>query len=62
MIVEIYLNNGDDDPQLIFDSLNSTGLDLTDADKVRNFILMGKSSKVQEKLYNKYYYIDRRIY
>lgn len=56
MIVEIELKNGEDDPQLIFESLNSTGLDLTDADKVRNFILMGKSSKVQEKLYNKYWH------
>ena len=56
MIVEIELKNGEDDPQLIFESLNSTGLDLTDADKVRNFILMGKSSKVQEKLYNKYFF------
>ena len=55
MIVEIELKNGEDDPQLIFESLNSTGLDLTDADKVRNFILMGKSSKIQEKLYNNYW-------
>ena len=38
--VEIELKNGEDDPQLIFESLNSTGLDLTEADKVRNFILM----------------------
>lgn len=55
IIVEIELKNGEDDPQLIFESLNSTGLDLTDADKVRNFILMGKPSKVQEKLYNNYW-------
>jgi len=40
VIVEIELKNGEDDPQLIFESLNSTGLDLTEADKVRNFILM----------------------
>ncbi|WP_203633965.1 DUF262 domain-containing protein [Lacticaseibacillus suibinensis] len=31
---------GDDDPQLIFESLNSTGLDLTEADKIRNYLLM----------------------
>lgn len=55
MIVEIELKNGEDDPQLIFESLNSTGLDLTDADKVRNFILMDKSSKEQEELYNNYW-------
>ena len=40
-----------DDPQRIFESLNSTGLDLTEADKVCNFILMGHAPKVQEKLY-----------
>lgn len=56
MIVEIELINGEDDPQLIFESLNSTGLDLSDADKVRNFILMGQSSKKQEELYNKYWH------
>lgn len=55
MIVEIELKNGEDDPQLIFESLNSTGLDLTDADKVRNFILMNQSSKKQEDLYNNYW-------
>lgn len=55
MIVEIELKNGEDDPQLIFESLNSTGLDLTDADKVRNFILMDKTSKEQEDLYNNYW-------
>ena len=55
MIVEIELKNGEDDPQLIFESLNSTGLDLTDADKVRNFILMGQTSKRQEELYSKYW-------
>jgi uncharacterized protein with ParB-like and HNH nuclease domain len=56
MIVEIELKNGEDDPQLIFESLNSTGLDLSDADKVRNFILMGQSSQKQEELYNKYWH------
>lgn len=56
MIVEIELKNGEDDPQLIFESLNSTGLDLTDADKVRNFILMNQPSKIQEELYNNYWH------
>ena len=36
-IVDIRLNSNDDDPQLIFESLNSTGLGLTQADLVRNF-------------------------
>lgn len=56
MIVEIELQPNDD-PQLIFESLNSTGLDLTEADKVRNFILMKRSLSEQELLYNKYWNI-----
>ncbi len=55
VIVEIELKNGEDDPQLIFESLNSTGLDLTEADKVRNFVLMKENSEVQEKYYNDYW-------
>ncbi|KPI48755.1 hypothetical protein IM33_16785 [Clostridioides difficile] len=55
-IVEIELKNGEDDPQLIFESLNSTGLDLSEADRVRNFVLMGKNSKLQEEFYNNYWY------
>ena len=56
IIVEIELKNGEDDPQLIFESLNSTGLDLSEADRVRNFILMGEPSDIQEKFYNNYWY------
>ena len=44
-----------DDPQLIFESLNSTGLDLTEADKIRNFILMGLQPDIQEKYYDDYW-------
>ena len=44
-----------DDPQLIFESLNSTGLDLTEADKIRNFVLMGLTPEVQEKYYDCYW-------
>lgn len=55
IIVEIELMMGQDNPQLIFESLNSTGLDLTEADKVRNFILMGLKSELQEKYYEKYW-------
>lgn len=55
-IVEIELKNGEDDPQLIFESLNSTGLDLSEADRVRNFVLMGRNSKLQEEFYNNYWY------
>lgn len=45
-----------DDPQLIFESLNSTGLALTESDKIRNFILMGLPPEKQETLYRNYWY------
>lgn len=45
----------EDNPQLIFESLNSTGLDLSEGDKIRNFILMGLPSKEQDEYYDKYW-------
>lgn len=45
----------EDNPQLIFESLNSTGLDLSEGDKIRNFILMGLPSKEQESYYENYW-------
>lgn len=56
MIVNISLNphNGDD-PQLIFESLNSTGLDLEEADKIRNYVLMKMSSSQQERIHKNYW-------
>ncbi len=53
-IINITLNN-EDNPQLIFESLNSTGLGLSEGDKIRNFILMGLPAKEQEKYYEKYW-------
>jgi uncharacterized protein with ParB-like and HNH nuclease domain len=55
IIVEIELKAADDDPQLIFESLNSTGLGLTEADKVRNYILMKQERTIQERFYDKYW-------
>jgi len=54
-IVDVSLKRGEDDPQLIFESLNSTGLDLSQADLIRNFILMRLKPTEQEELYNKYW-------
>lgn len=54
-IINIYLS-ADDNPQLIFESLNSTGLDLSEGDKVRNYVLMGLKSSLQEKYYKKYWH------
>lgn len=44
-----------DDAQLNFESLNSTGLDLTQADMIRNFVLMGQGHEEQERLYEQYW-------
>lgn len=44
-----------DNPQLIFESLNSCGKDLEEADKVRNYLLMSLSSKKQEDYYHAYW-------
>jgi uncharacterized protein with ParB-like and HNH nuclease domain len=55
-IVDISLDRNYDNPQLIFESLNSTGLDLSQADLIRNYILMGLEPKEQEKIYNDYWH------
>ena len=55
LIVDIALNRDHDNPQLIFESLNSTGLELSQADLIRNYVLMGLESKEQTELYNKYW-------
>lgn len=54
IIIDIRLDSGDN-PQLIFESLNSCGKDLEEADKVRNYLLMSLSSAQQEEYYNKYW-------
>ncbi|NLN92935.1 MAG: DUF4268 domain-containing protein [Candidatus Hydrogenedens sp.] len=53
-IISIKLNQ-DDNPQLIFESLNSTGLALSEGDKIRNYILMGLPSDLQADYYEKYW-------
>jgi len=56
IIVDISLNRDHDNPQLIFESLNSTGLELSQADLIRNYILMGLEPKEQNELYQDYWY------
>ncbi len=51
MIVDIALSRDQDNPQLIFESMNSTGRALSQADLIRNFILMGLDPTQQEHLY-----------
>ena len=55
IIVEIMLGR-DDNPQLIFESLNSTGVDLSQADLIRNYVLMGLGNEEQTRLYKDYWY------
>ncbi len=55
MIVEIALEEGKDDPQLIFESMNSKGMELTQTDLIRNYIVMETEIKKQEGFYNKYW-------
>ncbi len=55
MIVEISLEKGKDDPQLIFESMNSKGIELTQTDLIRNYIVMETEIEKQEGFYNKYY-------
>ena len=52
VIVDISLSRDQDNPQLIFESMNSTGRELSQADLIRNFILMGLEPKHQTRLYN----------
>jgi hypothetical protein len=55
MIVSVSLSPGQDNPQLIFESLNSTGVKLAQADLVRNYVLMGHPEQVQTDWYLKYW-------
>ncbi len=62
LIVDIALNREHDNPQLIFESLNSTGLDLSQADLIRNFVLMGLEPNAQRQLYETYWYPMERSF
>ncbi|GHP55595.1 hypothetical protein JP0044_13160 [Helicobacter pylori] len=55
MIVEIALEKGKDDPQLIFESMNSKGIELAQTDLIRNYIVMETEIEKQEGFYNKYW-------
>ncbi len=55
MIVWIALDKEKDDPQLIFESMNSKGIELTQTDLIRNYIVMETEVKKQEGFYNQYW-------
>ena len=62
MVVDIVLNREHDNPQLIFESLNSTGLSLSQADLIRNYVLMGQDLEFQERIYEEYWFpMERRF-
>ena len=54
-VVDVTLHRAQDDPQLIFESLNSTGMDLSQSDLIRNFILMRLPEAEQTRLYETYW-------
>lgn len=55
VVVDIALNRDQDNPQLIFESMNSTGKELSQADLIRNFILMGLDPMLQTRLYQDFW-------
>jgi uncharacterized protein with ParB-like and HNH nuclease domain/predicted transport protein len=62
IIVDIALDRNYDNPQLIFESLNSTGLELSQADLIRNYVLMGLDVGEQTKLYTQYWFpMEQRL-
>lgn len=61
-IVDVVLEKGKDNPQLIFESLNSTGLDLSQADLIRNYILMDQLPEIQKELYESYWYPMEKLF
>lgn len=61
IFVDIALDKQNDNPQRIFESLNSTGLELSQADLIRNYILMGLSRSEQNRIYKHYWEIIERL-
>jgi len=60
VFVDISLDRTKDNPQRIFESLNSTGLDLSQADLIRNYILMGLKQREQNNIYKNYWEVIER--
>ncbi|MCQ2722629.1 DUF262 domain-containing protein, partial [Helicobacter pylori] len=54
-IVAIGLKLGEDDPQVVFESINATGVQLKGLDLIRNYLMMGENSDRQEHLYETYW-------
>lgn len=56
MVVDIVLDPNHDNPQLIFDSLNTAGLALSQTDRIRNYVLMGQDTAFQNRLYEEHWF------
>ncbi|GAA9663457.1 DUF262 domain-containing protein [Helicobacter pylori] len=54
-IVAIGLELGEDDPQVVFESINATGVQLKGLDLIRNYLMMGENSDNQNRLYSTYW-------
>ncbi len=55
VVIDVTLEHPVDNPQEIFESLNSTGVDLAQSDLIRNYLLMGLNSEEQTQLYEQYW-------
>jgi len=55
VVIDVTLDRHADDPQLVFESLNSTGIDLSEADLIRNFVLMRLPESEQTRMYEQYW-------
>jgi len=56
VVVDVRLTRGVDDPQLVFESMNSTGKKLSQTDLIRNFVLMDLPPAQQDRMYEDYWY------
>jgi uncharacterized protein with ParB-like and HNH nuclease domain/alkylated DNA nucleotide flippase Atl1 len=56
VVVDVRLTRGADQPQLVFEALNSTGRRLSQADLIRNFVLMDLPPRQQTRLYEDYWF------
>lgn len=56
MVVDVRLARGTDDPQLVFETMNSTGKKLSQADLIRNFVLMDLPPREQNDLYEHFWF------
>lgn len=55
VVIDVTLDRHTDDPQLVFESLNSTGINLSEADLIRNFVLMRLPESEQTRMYDQYW-------